>query len=58
MAGKAEEVIKIKVKLTKNIKYGNTPYKMGQTIEINEEDKEEFIAAGAIEVKEEEAKVE
>lgn len=41
---------KIKCILLKNVKYGNTPYKAGEKIQIKEEDFEEFKKVGAIKI--------
>lgn len=43
----------IKVKLIKNVKYGDTSFKLGETIGINQDDYEEFKDAGVILVQEE-----
>lgn len=39
-----------KYKLLKNVKYGSTPYKVGDEIAIKEEDLEEFKKVGAIKI--------
>lgn len=43
---------KILYKLIKNVKYGGTPHKIGEKIEIKAEDLEEFKAAKAIKIEE------
>lgn len=47
-----QKVATLKVKLIKNIKYGDTSYKTGAKIEIRKDDYEEFKAAGVIFVEE------
>lgn len=42
------EVKMMEVTLIKNIKYGNKSYKLGEKIEIKEDDLEEFKKAGVI----------
>lgn len=51
---KVESIEMVEVKLTKNIKYGETPYSKGETIEIKKSDYEEFKAAKVIEIEEDE----
>lgn len=41
---------KIEYTLLKNVKYGDTPYKVGEKIEIKPDDLEEFKNAGAIKI--------
>lgn len=53
MAAKSEDMSRVEVKLTKNIKYGEVPFYKGMKIKILKSDYEEFRAAGVIEIKEE-----
>ena len=52
MAAKSEETKQeievIEVTLIKNIKYGDSPHKIGEKIEINKDDLKEFQDAKAI----------
>ncbi|MDF2804124.1 MAG: hypothetical protein K0S61_4027 [Anaerocolumna sp.] len=44
------EVKMIDITLIKNVKYGDQSYKLGQKIEIKEDDLDEFKKAGVIKV--------